>query len=1206
MTSLPRLLPAAASLALLLSVTLPAQAVFLATDKPAPASVDLRPGVLQPAAAQLAAVSALGGHATWNRFGTVHSLVRHGGYLATGLAGTPVEAARTFIKTHRDLFKLSAAAVDQLELVNDGITPGSAGHAVLFRQRFGGMRVSHDGLITVGIVGGKVYYVSSSSAGDQPLPAAPRLTAGQAWLAAAADVNRRVSPSAIRSITDTVQGKGWNLLRVAGFADVQRARLVAMPMPLGGVVPAYETIVLDSVAGVPMAYVHFIDARSGAVLRRENRLYNQSAGAAPAPFSGSLPDDGSCAERAEFDVAAGNASISVVATAINLGNDININLYTGGKLVATTDLLTSPEALNYAPSGGVAAGTYQVEICSFDGAAPLPPTDFAGVFTASTTAAPGTGSLLPYPPKWSWFAGTPTQDYSDTDNRVLGCWQNTVNGSPVAGCGLELNNIAARAPWDIIPALGLPSFTTIGNAAVTAQAWLSPLTPAENIRPVSTTREYVYPFTNVWHNSQCSPTNLVPGGNDIDAVVAHLFATHNRMHDWSYFLGWTERNYNMQLDNFGLTDPTVANDPEIGNAQAGAITGAPGTPTFALLTGRDNANQIALQDGVPGITNQYLFQPIGGVIYAPCADGDLDMGIVGHEYTHATSNRMIGGPDQSIGGHQGGAMGESWSDLAATEYQLEYGFLPQAGTDDTALGSYATGNKQRGIRNFALENNPLNYSNVGYDTPGPQVHADGEIWNGVQWQLRKAFIDEYNGRFPVSDVARQKDCADGRFLADACPGNRRWIQLMYDSFLLMPAAPSMLDARDAMLAADMARFGGANQKLMWKVFAQRGMGEDAYSVDGEDTAPVAHFGSPLESAQTTLRFAARAGDESNAAITNAKLYVGQFSMRSRPIADTDPATVIDTTSDITRLATQNLGDTATLVPGTYDFIVVAPGYGIHRFSRVLSAGTFDFTVTLPTNWASLSKTASVVTTATDEANIALKDTVIDDSEDTGARIGDNGLVAGAYAIVKLAGGSHRISSVNVSTAAGPNNPGRFTALRAFELLACSGSCDTPDAFTKVIYTSPADAFPSFLIRPVQNDLFIKSFSFAPVDATHLMLKVVSSQCTGNPLFAGEQDADPLNDTDCATAAALTDPTDPTQLITPPPAPGSVVRLTDLQVFSAAPSATGTPPASGGGGGGGSDGGASTGGGGGGAVGGVTLLSLMLAGLLRRRRAAGAR
>ena len=37
----------------------------------------------------------------------------------------------------------------------------------------------------------------------------------------------------------------------------------------------------------------------------------------------------------------------------------------------------------------------------------------------------------------------------------------------------------------------------------------------------------------------------------------------------------------------------------------------------------------------------------------------------------------------------------------------------------------------------------------------------------------------------------------------------------------------MLDARDAMLAADRMRFGGANQAAIWDAFARRGMGSDA-------------------------------------------------------------------------------------------------------------------------------------------------------------------------------------------------------------------------------------------------------------------------------------------------------------------------------------------------------------------------------------------
>ena len=153
----------------------------------------------------------------------------------------------------------------------------------------------------------------------------------------------------------------------------------------------------------------------------------------------------------------------------------------------------------------------------------------------------------------------------------------------------------------------------------------SPLTPGGTAQaPVSPTREYTQAFTDAWNNSKCDPTQLHPTGNDINAATTNLFVAHNRMHDFAYYLGFTEQNYNLQVDNLGRNpDPTRQNDPEIGNVQAGALDG--GAPSYE---GRDNANQIALQDGVPGITNQYLFQPIAGAFYSPCADGSLDMSIV--------------------------------------------------------------------------------------------------------------------------------------------------------------------------------------------------------------------------------------------------------------------------------------------------------------------------------------------------------------------------------------------------------------------------------------------------------------------------------------------------------------------------------------------------------------------------------------------------
>jgi extracellular elastinolytic metalloproteinase len=618
---------------------------------------------------------------------------------------------------------------------------------------------------------------------------------------------------------------------------------------------------------------------------------------------------------------------------------------------------------------------------------------------------------------------------------------------------------------------------------------------------------------------------------DIDAAIAQLFVTHNRMHDWSYFLGFTEQNSNLQLDNLGNTQASRENDPEIGNVQAGAVSGGPN----GMYLGRDNANQITLQDGTPGITNQYLFQPIAAALYSPCVDGDMDVGIVGHEYTHAISNRMVGGPDVSISGAQGGAMGESWSDLDAAEYLWENGFVPTSDEDPTAVGIYATQNKKIAIRNYSLAINPLNYSNVGYDTPGPEVHADGEIWNGTNWEVRQALIDKYNAQYPYTDMALQKSCAQGQRNPADSPGNRRWIQLMFDAFLLQPGATSMLDARDAMLASDVARFGGANQVEIWRAFAKRGMGVDAFTNGTGDNAPIPNFDSPVESNEATITFQALAQDEGNAVITKARIIVGRFQARSRQIADTDPTTVVDNTTATSRRMTLNLSNTAKFVPGTYDLIVQAPGYGIQRFTRTFTANqTATVVFSMPTNRASLTKGATVTTTA----NTADKNNLIDDTEDTGAQIATVAPIAGSSMTVDLAGTTALlIKSVNVSAAAGPNNAGRFTAIRKFEIRTCNGACLNPlTDFTNVAYTSPDDAFPGDVPRPLQPNLNLRSFTLpTPTLATHVQLRVLSTQCTGQAKFAGDQDDDPFNNSDCASSAS-----------------GAIARATEFEVFTSAP------------------------------------------------------
>jgi hypothetical protein len=203
--------------------------------------------------------------------------------------------------------------------------------------------------------------------------------------------------------------------------------------------------------------------------------------------------------------------------------------------------------------------------------------------------------------------------------------------------------------------------------------------------------------------------------------------------------------------------------------------------------------------------------------------------VIGHEFGHMIENRVIGKGDHRTGFHAG-SMGEAFGDLVSTEYLRENGFTPTDGEDPFATGAYATGNKVHGIRNYVMNYprtgafptpstyahvNPLNFSDIGYDTPGNEVHSDGEIWVATNNSIRQALIDKYNGAFPAGDASLQAQCAAGDLASQNCPGNRRWIQLVFDSMLLDPVAPTMIDARNSLLAADVMRYGGANQKEIW-------------------------------------------------------------------------------------------------------------------------------------------------------------------------------------------------------------------------------------------------------------------------------------------------------------------------------------------------------------------------------------------------------
>lgn len=703
-------------------------------------------------------------------------------------------------------------------------------------------------------------------------------------------------------------------------------------------------------------------------------------------------------------------------------------------------------------------------------------------------------------PEWGAFPENPPADYSSRDTRETWCLTRT------AGCDRVIADPATPAPWDVDPAASgtTPTRTTRGNNEWAAQAWDNATGRGFNLGGFATPspdRNYRYPWTNQWYAARCAPSVFdSPQHNDIDAADANLQAMHNRMHDFAYHLGFTENAWNLQDDNDGKGG--LGGDPEHGNSQSGARV------TSSLI--RDNANQATPPDGTPPTTNMYLWQSIAGAFYAPCVDGDYDMSVIGHEYTHAISNRMVAGPDRGLTGYQAGAMGESWSDLDAMEYLASGGLVP-AGQSPFVTGQYVTGNGVRGIRDYALNRNPLNYGDLGFDLTGPEVHADGEIWNAVNVDIRQAFIQRYG----AGGRALRESCARGATPVTRCPGDRRWIQLVYDAWLLMAdGSVSMLDARDAMLSADRIRFGGADQALLWNAFARRGMGSGAASNTNADSDATPSFASPTAH-DGTVRF--RAVDDTGAPVPGARFFVGDYQGRAVPVADGDPATA--------------LPDTAAIVPGTYAMVAQAPGHGMTRFTARVTAGAHrTVVVRLARNLASAANGA----TATGDG-VDLSALIDDDEATTWAYLGAAATpVAGRQVTVRLAGGPpQQVRRIQVSALLRPadaHDPGgdtagqnRFTALRSFRVLACTASAAadcSQAADYRTVYTSAKDAFPAVRPRPVAPDLIMRSFTIPRTTATHLRFEVVASQCTGNPAYAGQQTADPNVPTDCTTGSPV--------------------------------------------------------------------------------------
>ncbi len=200
-------------------------------------------------------------------------------------------------------------------------------------------------------------------------------------------------------------------------------------------------------------------------------------------------------------------------------------------------------------------------------------------------------------------------------------------------------------------------------------------------------------------------------------------------------------------------------------------------------------------------------------------DGDIDNGVVSHEYTHGISIRLTGGASNSGCLDNAEEGGEGWSDYMAlmmttnwTTAHLNDGNLARP------IGTYVLHEVPTswGIRRYPysvdMTIDPLTYDTMAIST---EIHDIGEIWCSVLWDMTWMIIQQ------------QGVISHNIFDATSVGGNIVALKLVLQGLKLQPCSPGYIDARNAILAADASLYNNAHRCAIWTAFARRGMGYSA-------------------------------------------------------------------------------------------------------------------------------------------------------------------------------------------------------------------------------------------------------------------------------------------------------------------------------------------------------------------------------------------
>jgi extracellular elastinolytic metalloproteinase len=261
----------------------------------------------------------------------------------------------------------------------------------------------------------------------------------------------------------------------------------------------------------------------------------------------------------------------------------------------------------------------------------------------------------------------------------------------------------------------------------------------------------------------------------------------------------------LNAQNAGAIAMVLINNQGGGPPTMGGTDNGVNIPCISISQANGNLIKARLLNGPVNVS-------IGGVVEEVVYDCSFDNGIVSHEYGHGVSTRLTGGPQNSDCLQNEEQAGEGWSDF----FSLVMTEKPTSTLNDVrGIGNYADngGVNDPGIRPFPYTSdmsiNPLTYEDIdGLSVP----HGVGSVWCTMIWDL-------------YLNLAAARGHSHN--LYSNTGGNNIAIQLVMEGLRLQPCNPGFVDARNAILQADQTLYAGANQCIIWKTFARRGLGYSA-------------------------------------------------------------------------------------------------------------------------------------------------------------------------------------------------------------------------------------------------------------------------------------------------------------------------------------------------------------------------------------------